>query len=111
MTVPAVYWHNTLSDCKFICEAADAAVGHTDELVQHHARHVALGQVGDGSSLPELDVIEAEVGEGGVDDVVMTQHHTLGVAGGARSVAHHAALVDRHGGQPLLQTCLSLILS
>ena len=71
ITVPAVYWHYTLSDCKFIREAADAAIGHTDELVQHHARHMALGQVGDGSSLPELDVIEAEVGEGGVDDVVM----------------------------------------
>ena len=101
MAVSSVYYFCTLSDCEFVREAADTPVGHADELVHHHPRHVALGQVGDGSSLAELDIIELEVGLGGVYDVVVTQHHTLGVPGGPRGVAHHAALVDRHVGQPL----------
>ena len=101
MAVSSVYYFCTLSDCEFVREAADTPVGHADELVHHHPRHVALGQVGDGSSLAELDIIELEVGLGGVHDVVVAQHHTLRVPRGPRGVAHHAALVDRHVGQPL----------
>ena len=83
MAIPAEYHFGTLSDCKFICKAADTPVGHADELVQHHARHVALGEVGDGSSLAKLNLIEAEVGEGGVDDVVVAQHHAFWLCGRA----------------------------
>ena len=62
MAIPAEYNLGTLSDCVFICKAADTPVGHADELVQHHSRHVALGEVGDGSTLAKLNLIEAEVG-------------------------------------------------
>ena len=93
----------SLLDGLFVSEADETTIGHGDELVQHHARHVTLGQVRQSSALAKLDLEEGEVLLGGVGDVVVGEHHTLGVPSGAGGVADHAALVDSNVPQSLIQ--------
>ena len=93
----------TFSDGILVREAAERGVGHTDELVQHHAGHVALREVGERHPLAVLELGEPEVLQGGEDDVVVGEHHALGVASGATGVDQGGTLVDGDAPQPGLE--------
>ena len=53
--------------------------------------------------LPLREVVVPEGNLAGPDDVVVGEHHTLGVASGARGVDQGGALVDGDTTQPRLQ--------
>ena len=76
----------TFSDGILVSEAAERGICQSDELVQHHAGHVTLREIGESQALAVLELSEPEVLYGGVDNVVVRQHHALRGPSGAGGV-------------------------
>ena len=70
--------------------------------------HVTQGKVGDDVFMVVLPVVDLVGSLGGPGQVVLRQHHALGVAGGARGVDQGARLVGRLVRQPLVQLFVRL---
>ena len=72
--------------------------------VKHLASHVAQRQIAQNSEISLLQTVVPDGHLGGPDDVVMGEHHPLGVPRGAGGVDQRGALVDGDTAQSGFQT-------
>ena len=108
---------------KLVSKAAETAICHADELVQHHSSHVTLRKVGETTSLTKCYFKEVKILFGSVDNIIMWKHHTFRVTSSAWTwkmkmklssflfmndvvtwgITQHTTLIDSYISQSLIQ--------